>query len=395
VGRPDNYQQRAALRGSSGNGKTGTEEEKRMGFESLIGTAIGHAEQKAVAPAADPEDFGTPKIVIVGCGGAGGNTISRLHKIGVKGADTIAINTDKMALDVVEADKKLLVGKSITRGLGAGGYPEVAERCAEQARNKLEELLTGADLVFITAGMGGGTGTGTAPVVADVAKRLGAIVVGMVSTPFNVERARIIKGDEGLQQLRKKADSVIVLDNNRLLKYVPNLPIDQAFSVMDQLIAETVKGISETITQPSLINLDYADVKTIMGCGGVAVMLYGESKNADGGAALVNAALNHPLLDVDYRGATGALVHITGGPDLTLRHAEEVAEGLTYELDSQANVIWGARVHPDFEGRCRVMAIMTGVETENLAAGRAKTQQALKGQTQPEGVARFGVEFVR
>jgi cell division protein FtsZ len=366
-----------------------------MGFESLIGTAIGHAEQKAVAPAADPEDFGTPKIVIVGCGGAGGNTISRLHKIGVKGADTIAINTDKMALDVVEADKKLLVGKSITRGLGAGGYPEVAERCAEQARNKLEELLTGADLVFITAGMGGGTGTGTAPVVADVAKRLGAIVVGMVSTPFNVERARIIKGDEGLQQLRKKADSVIVLDNNRLLKYVPNLPIDQAFSVMDQLIAETVKGISETITQPSLINLDYADVKTIMGCGGVAVMLYGESKNSDGGAALVNAALNHPLLDVDYRGATGALVHITGGPDLTLRHAEEVAEGLTYELDSQANVIWGARVHPDFEGRCRVMAIMTGVETENLAAGRAKTQQALKGQTQPEGVARFGVEFVR
>ena len=216
--------------------------------------------------------------VIVGCGGAGGNTVNRLHRIGVKGAETISINTDKQALDAVEADKKLLIGKSITRGLGAGGYPEVAERCAEQARNKLEELLHGADLVFITAGMGGGTGTGSAPVVADVAKKLGAIVVGMVSTPFNVERARLIKGDEGMDKLRRKSDSVIVLDNNRLLKYVPNLPIDQAFSVMDELIAQTVKGISETITQPSLINLDYADVRAIMNAGGVAVMLWGEAK---------------------------------------------------------------------------------------------------------------------
>jgi cell division protein FtsZ len=216
----------------------------------------------------------------------------------------------------------------------------------------------------------------------------------MVSTPFNVERARIMKGDEGLARLRKKADSVIVLDNNRLLKYVPNLPIDQAFSVMDQLIAETVKGISETITQPSLINLDYADVKTIMSCGGVAVMLYGEAKNSDGPASLVNAALNHPLLDLDYKGATGALVHITGGPDLTLRHAEEIAEGLTYELDSHANVIWGARVSKDFEGRCRVMAIMTGVEDAALDRGRAATNLDMKGQT-PEGIAKFGVESVQ
>src|SRR5688572_16688511 len=264
-------------------------------MQSLIGAAVGYAQEQELK---EYENFGEPKIVIVGCGGAGGNTINRLHKVGVRGAETIAINTDKQALDLVEADKKLLVGKTITRGLGAGGYPEVAERCAEQARGKLEEMLRGADLVFITAGMGGGTGTGTAPVVADVAKKMGAIVVGMVSTPFNVERARIIRGDEGLQKLRSRADSVIVLDNNRLLNYVPNLPIDQAFSVMDQLIAETVKGISETITQPSLINLDYADVKATMGHGGVAVMLYGEAKNADGPAALVNATMNHPLLDV-------------------------------------------------------------------------------------------------
>ncbi|MEK6985547.1 MAG: cell division protein FtsZ [Candidatus Thermoplasmatota archaeon] len=340
-------------------------------MQSLIGAAVNYAQETELK---EYENFGEPKIVIVGCGGAGGNTVNRLHKVGVRGAETIAINTDKQALDLVEADKKLLVGKTITRGLGAGGYPEVAERCAEQARGKLEEMLKGADLVFITAGMGGGTGTGTAPVVADIAKKQGAIVVGMVSTPFNVERARIIRGDAGLNKLRSRADSVIVLDNNRLLEFVPNLPIDQAFSVMDQLIAETVKGISETITQPSLINLDYADVKAIMGEGGLAVMLWGEAKLSDGASAVVNEALNHPLLDVDYRGATGALVHITGGPDLTLKQAEEVAEGLTYNLDSQANVIWGARVIPQFEGKCRVMAIMTGIsaDAEPMPTAQAK-----------------------
>ncbi|MHB8634049.1 MAG: cell division protein FtsZ [Thermoplasmatota archaeon] len=355
-------------------------------MQSLIGAAVNYAQETELK---EYENFGEPKIVIVGCGGAGGNTVNRLHKMGVRGAETIAINTDKQALDLVEADKKLLVGKTITRGLGAGGYPEVAERCAEQARGKLEEMLKGADLVFITAGMGGGTGTGTAPVVADVAKRQGAIVVGMVSTPFNVERARIIRGDDGLQKLRSRADSVIVLDNNRLLKYVPNLPIDQAFSVMDQLISETVKGISETITQPSLINLDYADVKAIMGEGGVAVMLWGESKVSDGANAVVSEALNHPLLDVDYRGATGALVHITGGPDLTLKHAEEVAEGLTYELDSHANVIWGARVLPQFEGKCRVMAIMTGISsvaaTEPAAQANTRAQPQVQFQTVQSG----------
>jgi cell division protein FtsZ len=312
------------------------------------------------------DDFGDPKIVIVGCGGAGNNTINRLYNMGVKGAETIAINTDKQHLEMIQADKKILVGKSLTRGLGAGGYPEVGRRAAELARGTLEEVLKGADLVFITAGMGGGTGTGTAPVVAEIAKQHDAIVVGMVSSPFRVERARALKAEEGLEELRNAADTAIVLDNNRLLDYVPNLPIEQAFSVMDQLIAETVKGISETITSPSLINLDYADVKTIMGCGGVAVMLVGEARNQDRGDSVVRAALNHPLLDVDYRGATGCLVHITGGPDLTLSEAEEVAEALTYELDNRANVIWGARIHKEYEGRVRVMAIMTGVQSPNI-----------------------------
>ena len=312
------------------------------------------------------EEFGQPQIVIVGCGGAGNNTINRLYNMGVSGAETIAINTDKQHLDMIQADKKILVGKSLTRGLGAGGYPDVGRKAAELARNTLEEVLKDADLVFVTAGMGGGTGTGTAPVVAEIAKQNDAIVVGMVSSPFRVERARALKAEEGLELLRSKADTVLVMDNNRLLDYVPNLPIEQAFSVMDQLISETVKGISETITQTSLINLDYADVKTIMSCGGVAVMLVGEARNQEKGDAVVRAALNHPLLDVDYRGATGCLVHITGGPDMTLSEAEEIAEALTYELDDRANVIWGARINSEYEGRVRVMAIMTGVQSAQI-----------------------------
>ncbi len=332
----------------------------------------------------DFEDFGLPQIKIVGCGGAGNNTINRLYNIGVDGAETIAVNTDKQHLDVIKADKKILVGKSLTRGLGAGGFPEIGKRAAELARSTLQEVLKDADLVFITAGMGGGTGTGTAPIVAQVAKEAGAIVVGMVSTPFKVERARMVKAEEGIADLRAAADTVIVLDNNRLLEYVPNLPLEQSFSVMDQLISETVKGISETITRPSLINLDFADVKAIMNAGGVAVMLVGETKSQDKSDNVVRTALNHPLLDVDYRGATGALVHITGGPDLTLREAENIAESLTYELDSHANVIWGARIQKDYEGKVRVLAIMTGVQSPQIM-GKGQKATAAASDDMPMG----------
>jgi cell division protein FtsZ len=303
--------------------------------------------------------------------------VNRLYNIGVAGAETIAINTDKIHLDIIQADKKILVGKSITRGLGAGGFPEIGRRAAELARGTLEDVLKNANLVFITAGMGGGTGTGVAPVVAQVAKDQGAIVIGMVTSPFKVERARMVKAEEGLDDLRNCADTVIVLDNNRLLDYVPNLPIDQAFSVMDQLISETVKGITETITQPSLINLDYADVRAIMKGGGLAVMLVGEAKGQDKAKDVVRAALNHPLLDVDTNGATGCLLHITGGPDMSLHEAEQVASSLTYELDSQANVIWGARVRKDYEGKVRCMAIMTGIKSAQIMGpGREKIPSA-------------------
>ncbi len=366
-------------------------------MESFVQDALKMAEKEqqlkkaASGGAEEADDFGTPKIVVVGCGGGGNNTVNRLYNIGVAGAETIAINTDKIHLDITQADKKILIGKSITRGLGAGGFPEIGRRAAELARGTLEEVLKNANLVFVTAGMGGGTGTGVAPVVAQIAKDQGAIVIGMVTSPFKVERARMVKAEEGLDDLRNCADTVIVLDNNRLLDYVPNLPIDQAFSVMDQLISETVKGISETITQPSLINLDYADVRAIMKGGGLAVMLVGEAKGQDKAKEVVRAALNHPLLDVDTTGATGCLLHITGGPDMSLHEAEQVASSLTYELDSHANVIWGARVRKDYEGKVRCLAIMTGIKSAQIMGPNEQRVHSSNRSPAPEERARVPV----
>ena len=362
---------------------------------TLIGAAIGNKREEESKMKLEDGMFGTPRIIIVGCGGAGGNTISRLHKLGVKGAETIAINTDKMALDLVEADKKILIGKTLTRGLGAGGFPEIGRRAAQESSREIEELLTDADLVFVCAGMGGGTGTGSSSVVAELAKKQGAVVTCMVSTPFNVERARLIKADEGLDELRMKADSVVVLDNNRLLEFVPNLPINQAFSVMDQLIAETVKGISETITVPSLINLDYADMKAIMNSGGLSVMLWGEAEEDAGVDAIVKEALNHPLLNVDYKGASGALVHITGGPNMSLKYVQDVAKKLTEDLDCYANVILGARVMPEFEGKCRVMAIMTGVQSPNILGPKSPSPRSSMQAKPIISNPKFDIDFVR
>jgi cell division protein FtsZ len=341
-------------------------------------------EKKTLADG-DVDGFGDQRIVIVGAGGAGNNTVNRLYNIGVEGADTVAINTDKQHLKMIEADTKILVGKSLTSGLGAGGDPSMGERATEMAQGTIKEVLADADLVFVTAGMGGGTGTGAAPVISKIAKEEGAIVVGMVSTPFNVERARTVKAEEGLEKLRNEADSIIVLDNNRLLDYVPNLPIGKAFSVMDQIIAETVKGISETITQPSLINLDYADMTSIMNQGGVAVMLVGETQDKNKTEEVVKDAMNHPLLDVDYRGASGGLVHITGGPDLTLKEAEGIAQNITERLEANANVIWGARIQEEYKGKVRVMAIMTGVKSAQVL-GPSTQKQANKSREAIEEV---------
>ena len=353
-------------------------------MQDIVNEALERDEQEQ-EQMADVDGFGDPRIVIVGAGGAGNNTVNRLYNIGVDGAETIAINTDKQHLKMIEADTKILVGKSLTNGLGAGGDPSMGERATEMAQGTIKEVLGDADLVFVTAGMGGGTGTGAAPVISQIAKEQGAIVVGMVSTPFNVERARTVKAEEGLERLREEADSIIVLDNNRLLDYVPNLPIGKAFSVMDQIIAETVKGISETITQPSLINLDYADMTAIMNKGGVAVMLVGETQDKNKTEEVVKDAMNHPLLDVDYRGASGGLVHITGGPDLTLKEAEGIAQNITDRLEADANVIWGARIQEEYKGKVRVMAIMTGVQSAQVL-GPTTQKQADKSRQAIEGI---------
>ncbi len=314
-------------------------------------------------------DFGEAKILVVGAGGGGNNTLNRLANLGIQGAELLAVNTDKQQLERTRADKKILIGYELTKGLGAGGYPDVARQAALDAKTVLKDELSGADLVFLTAGLGGGTGTGSIPVIAELASECGAVVVGAVTMPFNIERARISKAQDALSKLKEVADSVVVVDNNKLLSLCPDMPMDQAFGVADEVLARMVKGISETISVPSLINLDYADVRAVMreGAGrGVAMIGLGEGEGKDRAMDAVNQALENPLLNVDYRGATGALVHITGGPDLTLAEATTVGEIATSYLRDNANVIWGARIDPEFDRRIQVMIIMTGVSSPDI-----------------------------
>ena len=364
---------------------------------SLKAEAVGKG-----ATALLDDDLGTfgvpnPRILIVGCGGSGNNTLNRITHLGVEGAITVAINTDKQHLDHTRSLQKLLVGRHITRGLGAGGDPSTGRRCAEAGREMIRRIVTGADLVFIASGLGGGSGTGICPIVAEEAKAAGALVVGIVTTPFHIERRqRMQRALEGLESLRGTADAVLVLDNNRLLHYVPNLPLDEAFSIMDQLVAEIVKGIVETITLPSLINLDFADVRAIMADGGVTMMLYGESDR--GPEEVVHEALNHPLLDVDVSGATGVLIHVTGGQYMTLESASQVVDLMTEKVSENANVIWGARQDPGFGDTIKVMAIITGVGGTDLRSANLtpdKLGDALKltrskaNSNGPVGFTRF------
>lgn len=308
--------------------------------------------------------FETPRIMVIGTGGAGCNSINRLAKAGIKGADLVAINTDKMHLMTIsESVKKMLIGASLTRGLGAGGYPEMGAKCADASREALDRAMDKADMVFLTAGMGGGTGTGSAPIIAEVAKGKGAIVISIVTYPFALERARLAKADQGLENLKNQSDTLIVIDNNRLVQIVPNLPIDQAFNVSDEIIARAVRGITETITTPSLINLDFADVRAVMSNGGVSMIAVGEAKGTNRVDDVVDNTLNNALLDVDFSGATGVLLHVTGGPDMTLGECNTIGEMLTEKVDPNATVIWGARIDPSMDGKIEVIAIFTGIQS--------------------------------
>jgi cell division protein FtsZ len=333
-------------------------------------------------------------IKVIGAGGAGNNMINWLYQKGVKGAEILACNTDLQHLSVIEADRKFLIGRETTRGLGCGGFPEKGHEAAHEQMNEIKDALKGSDMVFVCAGMGGGTGTGSAPVIAEVAKDLGSIVIGTVTMPFKIERARVDKAEYGLQQLRKVSDTVIVIDNNRLVQIAGNLPIRQAFAVANELIATMIKGIVETIALPSLVNLDYADVKAIMTNGGVAAIGVGASDTNNRVEESVKGALSNPLLDINYEGATGALIHVCGGPDLTLDEINQIGELVTDSLDEDANVIWGARIQEDMKGKLTVMTIITGVKSPWIL-GRDDPHGKVSRRNMTEMSDDLGIEIVR
>ncbi len=335
---------------------------------------------------------GKANIKVFGCGGAGCNTITWLFNKGINGASVYGVNTDALHLSITKADEKILIGKELTRGLGCGGYPAKGREAAKESLSELKKSTSNADMVFVCAGMGGGTGTGCAPVVAQLAKEAGAVVIAVVTMPFECEKARIDKAEFGLQELREVVDTAIVIDNNRLVDIAGNLPMEQAFAVANELVSTMIKGIVETITLPSLINLDYADVSAIMKGGDVAVIGVGESDSSMRVDEAVRQALTHPLLDVDYRGATGALVHITCGGDFKLEEFAGVGQLVTENLNPEANVIIGARVNKDFGSKVRVITIMTGVKSPYVLG-----KEMDRGNTQAHAreMSDLGIEVFR
>ena len=315
------------------------------------------------------------KIVTAGLGGAGNNMVNRLLKSGVKGTDFVAINTDAQHFKIIdERIKKVLIGKTLTRGLGAGGDPLLGAKAAEVDRQLIENAISGSQLVFLCAGMGGGTGTGSIQVAAQIAKEQGAIVVAMVTYPFDLERIRKVKAEEGIQKLRKFCDSVIILDNNKLVKLVPNLPMNDAFALADEVLAKAIGGLVWTITQPSLINIDFADVRAILGGGKVGFIAVGTGKGTDKVNLAAEGVLKNKLLDVNMEGAEGALIHISGGASLTIGDAIKAGEIITDQMDQKANIKWGARLIPGYEDQIEIVAIVTGVKGASVV-GRMEEEK--------------------
>jgi cell division protein FtsZ len=331
---------------------------------------------------------GKANIKVFGVGGCGCNAITWLFNKGINGATIYGVNTDALHLSITKADEKILVGKELTRGLGCGGYPQKGREAAKESLSELKRAAGGADMVFVNVGLGGGTGTGAAPVVAQLAKESGAVVIAIATMPFECEKARQDKAEFGLQELTEVVDTTILIDNNRLVDIAGNLPMEQSFAVANELVSTMIKGIVETITLPSLINLDYADVSAIMKGGDVAVIGVGESDTTARVDEAVRQALTHPLLDVDYKNASGALIHITCGPDFKLEEFSGVGELVTENVSADAQVIIGARINKDFANKVRVITIMTGVKSPYVLGRHLEEQQSAKPQ-----MSDLGIEF--
>lgn len=329
--------------------------------------------ESVMTPQAEGRDLFRANIIVCGVGGAGSNTVQRICRMGITGASLVAVNTDGKHLSSLDPSiRRILIGGPITRGMGAGGFPEIGMKAAEISKPAIESALQGCNLLFLAGGMGGGTGTGAAPIVADVAKRNGSIVIGVVTFPFRLEGVRLQVARKGIEDLRKNVDTLIVIDNQKLVEIYPNLPIEQAFKVADEVTSRAVKGITETINAPSLINVDFADIRSVMNNGGLAMISVGEGRGTNKVKDVVVDTLRNKLLDVDYEGTTGIVVHVRGGEDLTLGEANEIATKITEMAAPNANVIWGARVDPEYNGKVEVIAIFTGVKSPQMLSSKAE-----------------------
>ncbi len=331
------------------------------------------------------------KIKVIGCGGAGNNTIDRMSEVGISGVETIAVNTDAQDLLYTNAQSKILIGREVTHGLGAGSLPEIGEEAARESEHEIKSKLFGADMVFITCGLGGGTGTGSAPVVAEIAKKMGILTVAIVTIPFEMEgKKRFENATWGLEKLENVVDTLIVIPNDKLLELAPDLPLQTAFKVADEILTNAVKGIAELITKTGLVNLDFADVRTIMGKGGVAMIGVGESDTENRATEAVEKAINNPLLDVDITGATGALINIIGGNDMTLEEARKVVEAVSAKLSEDARIIWGAKISEDMTNTLRALLIVTGVSSPQIFGPKRKIADKQKKEIENE----LGIEFI-
>jgi len=333
---------------------------------------------------------GKANIKVFGVGGGGGNMATWLFNKGINGATIYTTNTDALHLSITKADEKILIGKELTRGLGAGGKPSVGREAAKESLSELKKATGGADMVFVLVGLGGGTGSGAAPVIAQLAKESGAVVIAVATMPFECEKVRQDKAEFALQELTEVVDTAILIDNNRLVDIAGNLPMEQAFAVANELVSTMIKGIVETITLPSLINLDYADVSAIMKNGDVAVIGVGQSDTTSRVDEAVRQALTQPLLDVDYRGATGALIHVTCGPDFKLEEFAGIGELVTENINPDAQVIIGARINKEFANQVRVITIMTGVKSPYVIGRRDfEEKQEVKSEMSDLGIEVF------